>query len=156
MNLSGLKQHHAVLALLGIGAVIVLLYLMRRSAGAPAATQTNAEGQQPYPNAGPIQLGDISIGGSPFNLVYNQAPLPSNTGVKPDAEKKGCCSGGDCTIAGQIVSRNLIPEHVLVGAAQNFAGYVGKFSSGVVPPSSAPASPTQTFVNYYDWGAVNF
>lgn len=143
------KEQYVHLALIGLGAVLVIMYLLRESATAranqPIAPPSNADASaQQYPNSSPIQLGDISVGGSPVNISYNTpdggSALPSvmigATGAATQ-DNSGCCD--DCPGAGgsplQLIQK--IPQTSLDAAVANMQGFNAKlaFSSfSAAPP----------------------
>lgn len=134
-----MKEKYAHLALLAVGALLVLYWLYTRSQTAAAGAVGDGGGGQPdnssaapaYPNAAPIQMGDITIGGSPTELIYNQQPvtegadgiydnpnlLATSAIVTPDS---GCGCDDPCAIpAGQITTVNNIPAPVFNAAVKN-------------------------------------
>jgi hypothetical protein len=123
-----MKDHHKIVALLGVGAVIVLILMLRRQGTASNGSLVADEAvQQPpsYPNAQPIQMGDIEVGGSPVNLTYNYGqPLPTlsigdNTGGQ-------CGCDESCEQAGQKVTVQNVNPTVLKNAQENFSGFISK------------------------------
>lgn len=60
-----LKQEHAILALIGLGAVGVFVFLWyeSRNASAAAPSTPNEAASPGYPNAAPIQPSTFDVGG---------------------------------------------------------------------------------------------
>lgn len=146
------EKHYAHVALLALGAIAVLWYLMRQSSAAapaapPAAGDTVAldsgVGVQQYPSVPPA--GDITIGGSPTNLTYNTFeagtdPTKDQVKVTPAAAADcGCADqGGDCAKPqGSKVSIMRIPAHGLKSAFENFSSAQFKVSAGAASPGDA-------------------
>lgn len=125
------EKHYAHLALLGIGAVVVLWYLTRGSSNPVAASGVTPVGSSlpSYPNAAPIKLGDVTIEGSPTNLTYNQLP-PSDRIAVSDGSASGC---GCDSIPGQPVTVQRITAPTLQAASDNFASYAAKATAAPAP-----------------------
>jgi len=133
-----MKQNHLIFGLIGIGAVALLIYLMKQSGGsssvtaaAPASAVAPAQNTGPsYPNANPIQMGDFEVGGSPINLTYNTGPqLPKVKVAKANGNGCGSGCGGcdkDCTLATALQTIQSIPEPVLQQAQDNLNSYTSK------------------------------
>lgn len=136
------KNHLWHVALLGIGAVILVIYLMRRSAAAPVAPAAAASAAAPsYPNAQPIQLGDITIGGSPLNLTYNTQPGGSLISDVAVGDASGCdgSPGCECAQVQTLTSINRIPAPILAASQKNYASLVSKAPLAMF--GSAPIRP---------------
>lgn len=150
MNLE--EKHYAHVALLALGAIAVLWYLMRQSSSAavaspPAAGDTVAldsgAGVQQYPSV-PAPAA-INIGGSPTNLTYNTFeagtdPNKNQIQVTPaSAADCGCADpGGACVKPlGTKVSVMHIPAHGLKTALANFQSAEFKVTGGALAPGDA-------------------
>lgn len=137
-----MKEKYTIWALLGIGAIILIIYLMRQNSNSEVAAVSApaSASAPPYPNSNPIQLGDISIGGSPTNLTYNNNPgnqLVPTTAVQPPSDDNCCC--GSSSSVSSLVSVNTIPQNIISNGIDNLKGYYNKISSGAIPAlSSAP------------------
>lgn len=131
------KQHYYHLALLGIGAIVVYILLRRQGATvAPVAEPEQGAGLPSYPNAGPINLGDVRVGGSPSYLTINNGVIPDTLGVGSGPQGAGC--GCDCSPV-NLTARNIVPASVVEQAAQNFQGFVVK-ANGALPPVDSEAA----------------
>lgn len=140
-----MKDHYAVLALLGVGAIALIVYLMSQNNAAPAAAAPvadNSSAAPSYPNAQPIQLGNIDIGGSPLSITYNQAPVLPTVQLGPDeSDLQGCeCETGqnNCAEAGQMVTKQTVPQPVMQRATTDFNAFMAK-------PAPAAQRPQVTF-----------
>jgi hypothetical protein len=142
------KTHYAVLAVLGIGAFIVLAYLMRSRLGAGAAAgvtsgEAATAGAGSYPTAPPIQLGDFTVQAAPVNLTYNTDPnlRPSTIVIGGSGQTQagsacgcdGACVGSSAGI--QYTSLKTISPDFLQSASDN----LGSFGLKLSAPAAAPA-----------------
>jgi hypothetical protein len=135
-----LKTEHYVFGLIGIASAIVLYYLWQESnTGGQPATATGDAIPAPqgptYPNAQPIQLGNVTIndGTAPPEQLYNMpldgVQLPTIAVGTPNSE---CgCQDDDCDTAGQPVTVQTIPAGVMQAGADNLASFQSKTNSGV-------------------------
>lgn len=125
------KEEYLILGLLGIGVIIVLIYLWKQApASAPVTTTVpspGAEAAPAYPISKPIQLGNIRIAGSPTNLTYNQIPPGPTVGIGPDNQCP--CSASDCDEAGMLTSATSVDPDVFSAAVANFASYQAKLKA---------------------------
>jgi hypothetical protein len=142
-----MKEKHIHAALLGVTAIVVLLIIMRRGktsqtnpAVASAASSDPLDQYPPYPNAQPIHMGDITIGGSPISLTYNQLPAgqenPPTVIVAPTQNPDGACpceNDACSTAAGIPVSVNKVPVKVVNNAVSNLSSYMLKTMIGGSP-----------------------
>lgn len=136
-----MKEHTAHLALLGIAALVILIYLMRRkpaqAAQAAVVATDNAGASPSYPNSQPIKLGDVNIGGNPLSITYNQSEagagqLPSE---RVGDTQGGCCDTESlCGTAGILQTVQNVPTKVLASAAKNFASFEKKALKTSTPP----------------------
>lgn len=148
-----MKEHYAHIALLGAGAIALLWYLVK--SGAASSTASNgsaipdaAVAPAPgYPNSTPIQMGDITIGGSPTNLTYNTFEAGSNPystenavelGASADSAGSGgaCCTDPCSPLPGQPVTKQKVPAAVYGAALENFSTFSVK-TGGVAPVGGA-------------------
>lgn len=130
-----LKENHIVFGVLTIGAIALLVYLMRRSAApavAAVVAATPASSSPSYPNAAPIKTGDFNVGGNTLNLTYN---TPGAGGLLPtlrvgaESGDAGCeCNPETCQDAGQLTTVQTIPAPVYQRAADNFVSFKAKQS----------------------------
>ena len=128
-----LKQEHYIVGLLGLGSVLVILYLLYEGKqSAPAAV----DGVNPppgvsvptYPNSQPIKTGDITINGyapdSLPNVPVNGIQIPT---VETEPSLAGGCNGCGsdtyCDDAGLVVSMQKIPQSVLDTAIANLQSF---------------------------------
>lgn len=132
-----LKQEHYIFGLLGIGAILVLVYLMHEKNGAvgPVAGSTPDAGVgnafPQYPNSKPIKTGDITINGfapdSLPNVPINGVQIPQ---VETEPDLSGGCSGCGsdtyCEDAGITVSTMKVPQRVLDAAVSNLQSFQQK------------------------------
>lgn len=129
------KEHALIAALLAVGAIVAIYLYYKSSSPAsdstpiPAPDVTGAIA--PYPNANPIKMGDITVGGSPTNITYNyQTPTDFQpVSVASDDEGAGgaCCT--DCSkAAGNLVIHKSIPASIMRGAMENLQ------TSTIAPP----------------------
>jgi hypothetical protein len=125
-------DQHKILAVLGVGAVAVLIYLMTRKATASNGSlvaDAVIAGQPTYPNTSPIKMGDIEVGGSPINLTYNTlegGTVPAAPIVATKSNTGGCGGCDDsCEVAGQKVSQQKISPTAYQNALDNFSGWAG-------------------------------
>jgi hypothetical protein len=118
-----MKQRHTMFAVLGVGAVAVLLYLMRKAPLQAAGGVSVAASSPQYPNSQPLKLGDINVAGSPLNITYNIAPpaQPRN-----QIASDGSCAGDCCNDAGIFVNVNRIAPPVVDAATANLQGFAAK------------------------------
>lgn len=134
-----MKKEHYIFGLIGIGAAIVLYWLWRESnAASQPSTATGAviptpSGQPSYPNAQPINLGNVTINdgtapASQFAHASNTVPRVSIGTAHSDCG----CDDDDCEQAGTPVTVQSIPQEVLQAASDNLAGFMAK----VEPPKS--------------------
>jgi hypothetical protein len=125
-----MKKHAALIALLGIGAVILIIYLMRQqSAPAPAvASNEDASPGGGYPNGAPISPSTFTVGGSPTNLTYNQSPMTPTVQVgEPNEDECECECGAASATAFQTVQ--VVPPAVLQSGLDNLNSYYAKFKA---------------------------
>jgi hypothetical protein len=142
------KTHYAILAVLGIGAFIVLAYLMRSRLGAGAAAgvspgEAATAGAGDYPTAPPIQLGDFTIQNPPVNLTYNTDPnlRPSTiviggSGQVTAGSACGCdgaCVGSSAGVP--YTSLKTISPDFLQSASSNLGSFGLKLSTPMPAPS---------------------
>jgi hypothetical protein len=120
------QKHYAVLALISVGAIALLVWLMRQKGGAPSSVPSNADAAPGggYPNSGPITPSQFDVGSSPLNLTYNYGPQTPT--VKTGGEVDSGCG---CDSAGaSFVSVQNVPQDVLSEAQANFSSYLKKAS----------------------------
>jgi hypothetical protein len=165
------KELYGHIALIAIGAVIVIWFLMREAAnqaagngavisdpessspdlsiGLPASGSPSsaAAASSSYPNSAPIQLGSVTIGGSPSNLTYNTFEAgaftsPNAPTVAGDTDAAGngasCSCESDCQLPGKTVSKQIIPARVFAAASENLSTFQSKISPIAigVPPDA--------------------
>lgn len=141
-----MKQHHYA-ALIGVGAVLVLVYLWYESQQSAAqATSDTASGAaapngaQTYPQAAPqpIQLGDVNVGGSQtYNIPINGNPFNP---VQIGSCQSDCgCNDDDCAQAGVPVTVQTIQQAVLTAVQDNLKSYQSKTAYATMPASAASA-----------------
>ncbi len=132
-----MAENKAHLALLGLGAMGMLYWLYtHRSAAQPSpstdiqSAPDNSGTANSYPNSAPIQLGNITIGGSPTYLQMNQLPVTADGTnpnllvpaiVNPGGENGGGCCDQCDNPPGQIVAQNVIAAPVFAAAVGNIA-----------------------------------
>lgn len=159
-----MKEHYGIFALIGLGGLAVVYYLMRSSASAsassPAAVVTNALATPSYPNSSPIQLGDVEIGGSPTNITYNQVTRPSTQYLEPApfASQNCECNQGkhSCEEAGVLQSTQKIPQKVYQDSLTNLNGYYARKTPVAAPRVTfsqaaggvVPAHQTGSMMNF--------
>jgi hypothetical protein len=116
-----LKEHYAVVAVLGVGVIALLVHLLRQSSPAVAAASVpGAVASSPsYPNAQPIKLGNIDIGGSPSYISYNQGEPGAGYGI----DGAGGCG---CSNPDQLVVTPNIPSSVLQSGVDQLASFQAK------------------------------
>lgn len=130
------QEKHLHFILLAIGALTLLLFLMRRSATAAEVVQAAAPDNGTYPNGNPIQLGDINIGGSPqfqsYNVPVGGRPDPDLPPISFTAPCGGCdanCTCGDtdngCGASGFVTSRSIAPT-AIQSAQANMQSFFAK------------------------------
>lgn len=126
MTMDAKQKHYAVLALMGVGAIALLIYLMRRSSAGAAAVPGNADATPGggYPNSAPIKASSFDMGSSPLNLTYNYGPQTPT--VKTGGEVDSGC-GCDSAGAGFVTVQE-VPQDVLSASQANFQGYLKKAS----------------------------
>jgi hypothetical protein len=114
------KSHYLHLGLLAVGAFVLIYILLKHSAAAQLASSTApgdasaGQGLPQYPNPAPsaIQLGDINLPASPFNLTYNAGgPLmpPVVLGDRTDPNASGT-DHGDCGCCGAGASAAFVTQ----------------------------------------------
>lgn len=135
-----MKQHWPILALLGIGAIIVLIYLSRKSASAVPMVVTdpsvgNAANAAEYPNApAGIKMGNIEVGGSPITINYGSASSASDTASTGDCactSADSMCGSGDVSNSGNGMSGPSVSHAAVKNAAANFASLHPRVISNV-------------------------
>lgn len=124
MTTTETKEHYIIAAMLGIGAVVVLVYLYRGGSSSSSGLVAGAATPLPSPSSSntgqsPIQLGNISIGGSP-SIVTTGTP---GDGCQCDAS------------ASQFVATPKIPSTVLQRGYATLAAY-----QAASPPSGGGIS----------------
>lgn len=142
-----MKEKYSIIALLGIGAILVIVWLSRRSSGGagviPPEVATVPDAPAGYPNSAPLNMGAITIGGSPINLTYNQLPGGQNSIPQIQVRSVTPMGGTDCSCgeksdcadsAGDPVSVKAVSPGLLAKSAANFAGFTGKylFATGTI------------------------
>lgn len=140
-----MKERYAHLGLLAVAAAIVLYLLLHRSAAvASNGSQISDEqiGQQPgYPNGSPLKMGDIQIGPSPTNIIYNNVPdNPILPHVMVGAGGAGSCpcDFNPCAAVQELAYTDKIDPKIIDSAAANFAIYQQKLTSSFAQaPSEA-------------------
>src|SRR4051812_40844580 len=111
------KQRHHIFVLLAVGAVVLLIIFMRREAGPVIASVTDASAGD-YPNANPINMGDITIGSTPPYMDYNQPrPLPAYAVRKGDTSCP--CDTDPCSGVTTLGTVQNLPEETIAKAAEN-------------------------------------
>lgn len=135
-----LKKHGAVAALLVVAGIALLIYLMRQKVTNAVSVSPGADQSPQYPNAQPIQLGDITIEGSPTNLTYNQGVNDGSTLGRPDLTagdggcgRCGCCSQcfvGRSEAAGVQANQQKIQPGFVTRSFDNLQSYVTKVAGG--------------------------
>lgn len=135
-----MKQEHYIFGLISVGAIVVLYWLYQESqAAAPAAAGASPDLSSPapapsYPNAQPIQLGNVYIGTTPaaqsYNVQPNGAQLATVAAVGTPQSECGC-EDSDCEAAGVPVTVQTIPQSLVNSAAKNLATFTSKTNSGV-------------------------
>jgi hypothetical protein len=126
-----LTEKHKIAAVIGVGAVAVLIYLMTRKATASngsAIVDEAVAAPASYPNSNPIQMGDVNVGGSPLNLTYNTlegGELPSTTYAVGSNTKAACGCDDKCEAAGQKVAQQKISPSAYQAALENFSAWAG-------------------------------
>lgn len=101
-----MKEKWPVLTLLGLGAIILLIYLMRQKTAAVTSAVPAVAGAAPqnYPAPAPVSLGDI--------VLNAPVTLPSNTGVQPN---QPCDCGTTDFSCGGAASANAVPLPFISG-----------------------------------------
>jgi hypothetical protein len=144
-----MKQEHYIFGLIGIGAIIVLYWLYQESqAAAPAAASAAPDLSSPaapvYPNAQPIQLGNVTINDTPtpaaqnYNMQPNGQQIPT-VSVTPGSD---CgCEDNDCEAAGAPVTTQSISQTVVDSNAKNLMSFTAKTQSGVEAARLMVAAP---------------
>lgn len=132
-----MKQQHYIFGLLGIAAVAVLYFLWRESSGGSGTSGIpEPAGAPQYPNASPINLGDVNITDTAPPYLTANVPLGGynvpTVQISGPSASGGCCED-DCEPAGIPVTVQTIPQSVLDAATANYQSYVAK----VQPPVSA-------------------
>lgn len=124
-----MKEKYAHLALLGIGAAVVLWYLLRQSTAASAspaaAVPDNSSAAPSYPNSQPINLGDLNVGASPLSIVYNQSPTVPTVNLAP-LDNDGCCDDENCTQLTALQTVQTVPDAVFQSSLSNLKAYTAK------------------------------
>lgn len=149
-----MKQQHYIFGLVGIGAVAVLYLLWRENQSAQntvAATPVvTGNGIPTYPNAAPINMGDVYISGAtPSSQSYNapaDASLYDVVKVGPQPHdgtlQSACgCQDADCESAGVPVTFQTIPHDVLQRASESLSSFAAKTSG----PTGGVAAARVTF-----------
>lgn len=133
------NQHLGHLALLGIGAVVVLWYLTRQSASTASATpaaapaNTNPAGVPSYPSASatvqPIQLGNVILNEGqplPSYMNYNTAKnAPASASVKQSCASCAATAACGLGVSQDPVAASSVPQHVADKMAAG-AAYFGR------------------------------
>ena len=124
------KQEKIIAGLIGVGAVLAIIYLWYESQAANTAPNPGVDPPPgvpiqggAYPNSTPLNMGDINIvnGSNPdavYNVPLNGLQIP-NLQIGDDGN--GSCECGDqyCEDAGVLVSRMTVPQKVLDQAIAN-------------------------------------
>lgn len=134
------KEHYAILVLLGVGAIILLLHLQRRTIAVAAGSEAPPAPGPEYPNSEPIKLGNVEVGASPTYLTINTVPggdLLPQTKVVPALGGDCACTQDPCD-AFLLRSTQQVPESVLKSAQENFLAFESKLA-GATLGSPAPA-----------------
>lgn len=122
-----------------VAAIAFLVYYFRSQSGTPAATDETGpstiagvpENVQAavYPNAGvsPAAAADISIGGSPLYLTYNETS-PYEYGAGHGVGESGGCSCGDSCGGGasSLIPGLKVPQDLLDAAQAQLSGFSTK------------------------------
>jgi outer membrane murein-binding lipoprotein Lpp len=147
-----MKTDYYIVGLIGIGAIAVIYLLMQENAAAQqtqAPTDENAAAPSPvtpvYPQAAPIQLGNVYIGTTGPNQSYNAAEngdqIPT---VGVDTGSDCGCADSNCDEAGIPVTKQTISKSVLDSVTDNLNSFQSKVTSGVEAArqqvKAAPAS----------------
>jgi hypothetical protein len=130
-----LKKEYYLFGLLGIGALAVLYFLWRENAAATSTAIPEPAGAPQYPNAAPINLGDVNLTETAPPYLTANVPLDGYnmpTVAVQDNSGGGCCVD-DCEAAGIPVTVQTIPKSVLDAGFENLKSYAAK----VQPPVSA-------------------
>lgn len=125
------KQEYAIIGLLGVGAIIVLVYLARQKsspAASVAAPDNAAVTPGSYPNAGTIHPSNFDVAGNTTNLTYNSAPLAPTVQIG-DSRNDSCPCDSRCDEAGFLRTVNIVPKGVLSAAVDNFNSFVDKIKA---------------------------
>lgn len=141
-----MKDRIGHIALLTIGGILVLYFLMRRN-GVTALHPAQAGDlsapylpvAQAYPNSQPFDLGTVDVPSSPLNITYNFGATPSIAPRVRDGSQAaagascsgGCgggCGGGDSANAAQYlpVGTPSVPDRVFQVASSNLQSFQAK------------------------------
>jgi hypothetical protein len=132
------KNDKIIAGLIGVGAVLAIIYVMKSGNGQNAATNATGEVLPPnpinlpsYPNTQPIPSTSFTVvsGSAPdalYNVPVNGYPL-SDYGLGEIGD--GCPCGGDtdpCAEVTTLQSKMTIPPEVLKAAVSNLKSYQQK------------------------------
>ncbi len=132
------KQKLIIAGALSIGAIILLIYLLRQKQATIVGAATgagNSSGLPQYPAPQTIPPSSFQVGGSPTYLTFaSTPPLPDYDIANPDVGGCGCDPCGSATTL-QVVSK--IPPAVVKQAASNYSGYKAKVVTAIsIPPKT--------------------
>jgi hypothetical protein len=140
-----LKKDHYIFGLLALGAVAVLYYLYQENQAASPAADSGAIVPEPsypsYPNAQPIQMGNIYLGTPPASQL-SAAPnvTPAATVQVGNAQSECGCDDDDCAAAGVPVTVQTIPAPILQAATSNLDSYITKTTASPTVVSGVAAA----------------
>lgn len=126
-----MKDRFPIIALLGLGAIVLIIYLLRQksSPASVSASTPVAAGASPlpsYPAPAPIKLGDITIN-SPIDI--SNAPPPTS-GIS--GNNGGCdCEATDCNTSSTLspqplsyVSSHQVTPEAMTAQAKNLQSFL--------------------------------
>lgn len=145
------------IALLGAGAIIIIVWLLRSSRSATvaesvaAAAPSLAGPENGYPNIGPANV-PVSTGVAPAYIGYNSAPPPDLNAIlqgirdaaEPETTPAGPSGGCGCSQcpqqSGALVTQQKVSAPVLSNAAAGVKSF-SKYMAAAAPAVSGPSSP---------------
>lgn len=126
------RERYIFAGLIGVGALVLLAYLLRNSSGQAAATGSDNAGAASgdYPNGQPIPASTFVVGGSPSNITYNQGPPIPDVALRvPDV---GGCDCDPCGAALSLQTVQSVAPDVYKSSVANLQSYKAKVVSKVV------------------------